>query len=112
MESTQSIFVKALEHDKYTEATQLYLARWQKLKQSGADDEKIYKGLLNGAAAVDLILKGKYKAAKKVWKVYEKYRPFINENAQHYPALKKADDILIGLKRKYKKVFDPQKYEN
>ncbi len=111
MESTQSIFVRALEHDKYTEATHLYLARWQKLHKSGQEEEKIYKGLLNGAAAFDLVMKGKYRAAKKVWKIYEKYRPLINENAEHYPALKKADDILIDLKRKYKKVFDTEKYK-
>ncbi len=111
MESTQSIFVKALENDKYSEATQLYLAKWQKRNKADEREENVYKGFVNAAATFDLIMKGKYKTAKKVWRIYEKYRPLINEDMEHYRYLQKADKILLRLKRKYKKVFDTEKYK-
>jgi hypothetical protein len=105
MELTQSIFLQALEHDKYFEASQLYLARWQKLGQNHSERD-IYKGFINGAAAFDMIEKGKYKAAKHVWKIYEKYRSLISEEQEHYKLFKNADRVLMKLRTKYKKIFD------
>ncbi len=105
METTQSIFLRALKSNLYHEAAHLYLARWQKLHKAQSVEEKIYKGLLHGATALDLIEKGKYKTAKAVWKIYEKYRPLIKEGVQHYQTLHEADQILMGYKQKYKEVL-------
>jgi len=100
MEPTQSIFVKALEHEKYREAVQLYIARWQKLDK--ADKErKLYQGFINAAAALDMLSRGNYRIAAKLWQTYEKYRPMISEAKEHRALLEKADDVLLAQKRAY-----------
>ena len=106
LESTQSIFLKALQHDLFHEAMLLYLTRWQKLHKLQQKDEKIYKGFINGAAAFDLIKRGKYKAAGKVWKIYEKYRPLITKDTEHYYTLRQADMLLMELKKKNREILE------
>ncbi len=113
MESVQEIFVRALEHQKYYEATHLYLARWQKLHRLRTKDEKIYKALLHGAAALDFLTKRREKKAQEAWKIYLKYRRYLSENSssdvEHYETLKKADTILMRLKQKYKELMRIEK---
>jgi len=106
METTQSIFLKALKNSLYHEATHLYLARWQKLHHHAqSDEEKVYKGFINAAAALDLISRGKYQTAHSVWKIYEKYRPLIKKGIPHYHTLQETDKILMRYKEKYKDIL-------
>jgi len=100
MEPTQSIFVKALEHEKYREAVQLYIARWQKLDKEDTE-RKLYQGFINAAAALEMFSRGNYRIAAKLWQTYEKYRPLIGEAKEHLALLKKADDVLMTQKREY-----------
>ena len=94
MEPTQSIFVKALEHEKYREAVQLYIARWQKLDKMDKE-RKLYQGFINAAAALDMLSRGNYRIAAKLWQTYEKYRPMISENMEHFDFLQNHKRNLV-----------------
>ena len=94
MELTYSTFVKAIAHEKYYEATFLCLARWQNSVHKGKERD-ICKGFVNAAASFVHISRGKHDAARKVWQIYEKYRPLITEDVAEYPLLKAADTMLM-----------------
>ncbi len=88
-------FIEAIHENKFIEAHEILEESWKKLKQTNKDEANIQKGLINGATAIALKLKGRNEGAVMVWNTFEKYRELINTTKS--PLLKKykqAENIL------------------
>ena len=101
---TQSLaierFIYALEKGLFIEAHELLEEDWRAFKKNGERDKaKALQGLINGATALALyFVKNKPEGYKKVWLVFEKYRPLIDkvelENIEQFYI---ARDLLIKI---------------
>ena len=101
---TQSLaierFIYALEKELFVEAHELLEEDWRAFKKNGERDKaKALQGLINGATALALyFVKNKPEGYKKVWLVFEKYRPLIDkvelENIEQFYI---ARDLLIKI---------------
>ena len=93
-------FIYALEKGLFIEAHELLEEDWRAFKKNGERDKaKALQGLINGATALALyFIKNKPEGYKKVWLVFEKYRPLIDkvelENIEQFYI---ARDLLIKI---------------
>lgn len=74
-------FIYAIEKELYIEAHELLEEDWKKFKKNGEKDKaKALQGLINGATALALYFtKKRPEAYKKVWPVFEKYKPLLDK---------------------------------
>jgi len=93
-------FIDAIYNNKFIEAHEILEESWKKLKQINKDEANIQKGLINGATAIALKLKGKDKGAVMVWNTFEKYRELISTTKS--PLLEKYKQAENILDQKFK----------
>ncbi len=94
-------FINAISNDKFIEAHEVLEESWKKLKKVEKNEANIQKGLINGATAIALKIKGRDKGAFLVWNTFEKYRGLIDvSDSTLSKKYKEAEKILD---KKYKK---------
>jgi len=107
---TQSLaidrFIYAVENNFFVEAHELLEDDWNMYKKTGEKNKAlVLKGLINGATALALYFeKNRPSAYKKVWPVFNKYMPLLNEvslenkNRFYYAKelLIKKNDLIIN----------------
>lgn len=95
-----NMFILAVKENRFIEAHELLEEEWREYKKSGEIEKaKAIQGLINGATALALyFIKNRPEAYKKVWLVFEKYKPLLDkvdfENMQNYL---QARDLLIKI---------------
>ena len=101
---TQSLainrFIYALEQGLYVEAHELLEEDWKIYKKAGQRDKaKALQGLINGATALALYFtKNKPDGYKKVWPVFEKYKPLLNNiELENIDRFHEASNLLIKI---------------
>lgn len=74
-------FIFAVENAYYVEAHELLEDDWNEFKRQGEKQKAlVLKGLINGATALALYYKkNKPEGYKKVWPVFHKYMPLLEE---------------------------------
>ncbi|MGB1226901.1 MAG: DUF309 domain-containing protein [Poseidonibacter sp.] len=74
-------FIYAIENDFFVEAHELLEDDWNLYKKQGEKKKAlVLKGLINGATALALYFKKNKKAGyEKVWPVFHKYLPLLDE---------------------------------
>jgi len=103
--SDMDMFIEAIRDDKFVEAHEILEKSWKRLKKSDLTEANIQKGLINGATAIALYLRGKKEPAQRVWKTFEKYRVLIGEN-EFFDTVKYkiAEEILDEKYKRYDKL--------
>jgi len=73
-------FMKVVEEEDFVEGHEVLEDDWRALKNNPEtkDESYILKGLINGSTALALWRMGRFEGAKKVWQIYEKYKPYID----------------------------------
>lgn len=105
-------FIYAVKNGMYIEAHELLEEDWKRYKSlwKKTQDEKYrlkakaVQGLINGATALALFfIKKRPHSYKKIWEVFEKYRPLLDcvefENKENYF---EARDLLIKINKTIK----------
>jgi hypothetical protein len=95
-------FIFAVENGYYAEAHELLEDDWRDLKKSGfLKESQVLKGLINGATALALFYKKKkVDGYKKVWKVFLKYEPLLDEvEMKNKARLYFARNLLVKLNK-------------
>lgn len=74
-------FIKAIETEQFVQAHELLEHDWKAYKKAGLKQEaKALQGLINGATALALYhIKKREEAYERVWKVFIKYQPLLEE---------------------------------
>ncbi len=91
-------FIEAIHDNKFIEAHEILEESWKKLKQINKDEANIQKGLINGATAIALKLKGRDKGAFMVWDTFEKYRELISTTKSPLSKKYKQAEIILDQK--------------
>jgi hypothetical protein len=93
-------FIFAIENGYFVEAHELLEDDWNLYKKQGQREKAlVLKGLINGATALALFyIKKKPEGYKKVWPVFLKYIPLLDEiELENKEKFYKAKDILIKI---------------
>jgi len=99
MEKTLKIFIQNLKDGEFAHAHEVMEHQWKAYKKSDHPLTKLLKGYINGATAFELVRRDKMEGAKRLWDVYEKYLPALQEGIEEYALFQKADSILQQLKK-------------
>ena len=70
-------FSVCLDEKRFYDAHEVLEAIWYPLRFESNNELKLLKGFINASVCFELIKRQRYDAAKKVWKNYLKYRPFL-----------------------------------
>ncbi|MDD3055616.1 MAG: DUF309 domain-containing protein [Aliarcobacter sp.] len=95
-------FIFAVENGYYVEAHELLEDDWNFYKKQGELNKAlVLKGLINGATALALYhIKKRPESYKKVWPVFEKYVPLLdNMDFEEKEKYYKVKDLLIKLSK-------------
>jgi hypothetical protein len=74
-------FNQAIKNNEFVHAHELLESQWKTLKKKGLKKEaKALQGLINGATALALLhIKKRKDAYERIWAVYKKYKPLLEE---------------------------------
>lgn len=93
-------FILAVKENRFVEAHELLEDEWRAYKKNGQKTEaKAVQGLINGATALALyFIKKRPNGYQKVWLVFEKYKPLLNEvKFENMEKYLEARDLLIKI---------------
>ena len=99
MRETLEEFIGHLEAEAFAEAHETMEQQWKHYKAAGHPLTKLLKGYINGATAFELLKRGKREGAVRLWGVYEKYLPALQEGIEQYGLFAEADALLQRLKK-------------
>ncbi len=99
MQKALERFIWDLNHDLFSEAHEDLEAYWQTIRRTDHPLKQLCKGFINGATAFELLKRGKTDGARRLWAVYEKYLPLMQEGIENYSLFLEADEILQRLKK-------------
>ena len=91
-------FIDDLNSENFANAHEVMEKKWKSYKKISHPKTKLLKGFINGATAYELVKRGNFDGAKRLWGVYEKYLPLMDSECEEYELFVKADEILQGLK--------------
>ncbi len=92
-------FIDDLKSEEFAKAHEIMEKEWKSYKRLSHPKTKLLKGFINGATAFELIKRGNFDGARRLWEVYEKYLPLLDESCEEYELFLKADEILKKLKK-------------
>ena len=92
-------FIDDLKSENFAGAHEVMEKRWKEYKKTSHPKTKLLKGFINGATAFELVKRRNQDGASRLWGVYEKYLPLLDESCEEYELFKRADEILQELKR-------------
>ena len=98
MNETLQTFIRNLKEEKFAEAHEVMEHQWKAYKKSDHPLTKLLKGYINGATAFELLRRDKLEGAKRLWLVYEKYLPALQEGIEEYTLFAEADTLLQALR--------------
>jgi len=99
MKETLETFIQNLKDEAFSQAHETMEQQWKMYKKEGHALTKLLKGYINGATAFELLRRDKREGAVRLWSVYEKYLPALQEGIEGYDLFVEADRILQALKR-------------
>ncbi len=99
MQKTLETFIQNLQDEAFAEAHEVMEHQWKHYKKEGHPLTKLLKGYINGATAFELLRRGKREGAVRLWGVYEKYLPALQEGIESYALFVEADRLLQVLKK-------------
>jgi len=99
LQKTLKIFIQNLEDNRFTDAHEVMEAQWKIYKKANHPLTKLLKGYINGATAFEIIKRGNVSGANRLWTVYEKYLPLLQNDTENYPLFLEADELLRKLKK-------------
>jgi len=91
-------FIDDLKSENFAGAHEVMEKKWKSYKKISHPKTKLLKGFINGATAYELVKRGNIDGAKRLWGVYEKYLPLMDNECEEYEFFVKADEILQSLK--------------
>ena len=91
-------FIDDLKSEKFASAHEIMEKKWKEYKKLSHPKTKLLKGFINGATAFELVKRGNFDGAKRLWGVYEKYLPLLDSECEEHELFVKADEILKSLK--------------
>jgi hypothetical protein len=94
-------FIANIENEKFVKAHEVLEESWKELKKKDKEEANLQKGLINGATAIALKIKGKEKGAYMVWETYLKYKPLVNSVTSNLSKKYKIAEKLLD--EKYQK---------
>jgi len=98
MQRTLTIFIQNLKDEEFAYAHEVMEHQWKQYKKQDHPLTKLLKGYINGATAFELLRRGKAEGAVRLWAVYEKYLPALQEEIEAYDLFCEADRLLQKLK--------------
>ncbi len=99
MRETLNEFIQCLNEERFADAHEVMEQQWKEYKAIDHPLTKLLKGYINGATAFELIRRGrKIESAQKLWSVYEKYLPALQEGIEEYDLFIEADRLLQKLR--------------
>lgn len=93
-------FILAIKQNRFIEAHELLEDEWKAYKKAGEKTKaKAVQGLINGATALALyFIKDRPAGYQKVWLVFEKYKPLLEEvKLENKEKYLQARDLLIKI---------------
>ncbi len=99
MKETLQAFIQNLKEEQFAEAHEVMEHQWKIYKKSDHPLTKLLKGYINGATAFELLRREKREGAERLWTVYEKYLPALQEGIEAYTLFVEADGLLQALKK-------------
>lgn len=98
-------FMQMVENEQYAKAHETLEKQWLELKKIDKDHALILKGLINGATSFEIKRRGRpIESALKIWNVYLKYKPLIQQIQTPYT--NKYLQCANLLEKTYQKVFE------
>ncbi len=98
MRKTLEVFIQHLKNERFAEAHEEMEQQWKQYKKQAHPLTKLLKGYINGATAFELVRREKMEGARRLWEVYEKYLPLLQEGIEEYALFTEADRLLQALK--------------
>ena len=99
MRKTLQTFIQNLQDEAFADAHETMEQQWKLYKKENHPLTKLLKGYINGATAFELLRRGKSEGAVRLWGVYEKYLPALEEGIEEYTLFVEADRLLQALKK-------------
>jgi len=99
MQETLQIFIQNIKNEAFADAHEVMEQQWKLYKKEAHPLTKLLKGYINGATAFELLRRGKKDGAVRLWGVYEKYLPALQEGIEEYALFAEADTLLQVLKQ-------------
>lgn len=98
-------FICKVQNEEYAKAHESLEHEWLQLKKINKEHSLILKGLINGATSFEIKRRGRpLESALKIWNVYLKYKPLIDQVQTPYTY--KYNQCADLLEKTYKKVFE------
>jgi len=94
MQKTLQTFIQDLKDEEFSKAHETMEHQWKIYKKEAHPLSKLLKGYINGATAFELLRRGKRDGAVRLWSVYEKYLPLLQEGIEEYDLFVEADRSL------------------
>ena len=98
MKKTLEEFIQNLKDNEFAHAHETMEHQWKIYKAQNHPLTKLLKGYINGATAFEIARRGNMDGAKRLWGVYEKYLPLLQNDIEHYNLFAEADRLLQELK--------------
>ena len=96
-------FVKLIEAGEYYEAHEVLEEVWYPRRFEEDEEVRLIKGFINASVAFELVRKGRMGSARKIWKVYLKYRPLLESLAT--PDRSRYEAVARALDARYERLF-------
>jgi predicted metal-dependent hydrolase len=91
------IFLQDIDDRNYFKAHEVLEETWRQMKVMDKKRSYIYKAFINAAVSFELYRRGRAAQSLKIWKIYEKYRPLIEEMDRESRERYKAVSFKIEL---------------
>lgn len=102
IEHTLNKAISEISEHKFFDAHETLESIWYERRFEKSNEIKLIKGLINATVSLELLKKGKEDAAKKIWKVYLKYRPLLYKTSSaHLNSYHKIARHVESIKNKY-----------
>ena len=82
-------FTELINNERFFDAHEVLEEYWQKIRKTDNPYKNAYRGFINAAVAMELKKRGRN--YKKVWQIYEKYKPLYLQKEKFIRIMKFLD---------------------
>jgi len=93
-------YTQLLDTKEYFLAHEVLEEVWFARRFEDSAEVKLLKGLINASVSLELLQRGREEASQRVWKNYEKYKPYMSTiDTEKYTLYKKVVEKVDTLKQ-------------
>jgi len=93
-------FNNLINEDKFFEAHEALEKLWFPIRKENSKTQKILRGFINSAVSFELVKRGRFDGAKRVWKNYEKSMKLVSNEDKYFYLYLRTSLLLENKKSK------------